>query len=492
MALARGEFHRARRAAEALLYDWAPHDVRVGALLVAGDAAYATRSYRDALVHYREFLSLQASGPQAAHAALQAAWAQLRAGQRDAARLSWLQTADRFPGDPRAALALVLAAELAVQAGDTATAIDTFDRVIAEFPSSAHAGTASLSRSILAFREQRQDEAMRDLAEVIGSHGTSTIYARRRIMESLAVPNGKAARGAPPAMRTLESDGALARFATAFLQAGEADSAPYVLHGLSLIGAVDGGWSDFTVATLVHRLVDGWPSYPAAPALLGRVVASAASAGQWPIARRAHEALTARYRGSAIASTAGVDIAETLVRAGAGGEARHYLEDALTAGGETEARALLLLARIEEELGNRRAALAAYDRVLREHPGVERPVASLQSHARLLESSGQPDAARSVLQRIVAASDGQVAGEASYRIAEILRAQGDEAAAAEWYLTAAYVAEGSKWERPSLLGAVRSLTALRHMEEALIIYRKAFAPRDSRQGVSASPPATGR
>jgi len=97
-----------------------------------------------------------------------------------------------------------------------------------------------------------------------------------------------------------------------------------------------------------------------------------------------------------------------------------------------------------------------------------------------------------VLQRIVAGSDAQVAGKASCRIAEILRTQGDEAAAAEWYMTAAYMTEGSKFERSSLLGAVRSLTALGHMEEALIVYRKAFGPRDAGQAMSASPPATRR
>jgi tetratricopeptide (TPR) repeat protein len=247
------------------------------------------------------------------------------------------------------------------------------------------------------------------------------------------------------------------------------------------------------VATLVHRLVDGWPSYPAAPALLARVAASAASAGQWPIAHRAYEALSARYRGSPIASTAGVDLAETLVRAGARTEARAYLEDAVAGGGDTAPRALLLLAGIEEALGNRREALVAYDRVLREHPRVERSVSSLLSHAQLLESSGQPDGARSLLQRIVDASDGEVAGEASYRIAGILSAQGQEAAAVEWYMTAAYVAEGSRWERPSLLGAVRSFTALDRTHEALIAYRKAMArptavgPRDAMPEVSASP-----
>jgi TolA-binding protein len=270
-----------------------------------------------------------------------------------------------------------------------------------------------------------------------------------------------------------------------------------VLHGLSLVGAGDRGWSDTVVATLVRRLADGWPSYPAAPALLARVATAAAAAGQWPIARPASEALIARYPGSPSTAKARVDLAEVLARAGATTEARAHLEDAIATGGDTAPRALLLLAELEEAMGNRREALAAYDRVLREHSHVERSVSSLLSHARLLESSGQHDLARSLLQRIVDASDGEVAAEASYRIARILSAQGQDTAAVEWYMTAAYVAEGSQWERPSLLGATRSFTALNQTGEAMIAYRKLTArpaaggARDAMPAVAASPALAG-
>jgi tetratricopeptide (TPR) repeat protein len=503
-ALTRREFRDAQDSAEELLRTRIPPDVLAGALLVAGDAAYAMRAYGRAVVRYSEFLSLQATGPDAMHAALQRGWAQLRDGRRDGARLSWMETADRSPADPRAPLGLILAAEIAIQARDTTAATALLDRLIVQFPSSVHAGTARLSRAILALREQREDAAVRDLDELIRVHGTSAVESRRRTMEAFAITGAEAALETLPAGRGVgiagavsPSDEPLARFANAFVQSGDRESIPYVLYGLALVGAGNRGWSDGGVVTLVRRLVDGWPSYPAAPALLARVAAAAAAAGQWPIAREASDALIARYPGSAIAATTRVDLAEMLARAGARTEARAYLQEVSAAGGDTALRALLLLAGVEEAMGNRGEALAAYDRVLREHSGDEGAVSSVLSHARLLESSGQPDVARSLLQRIVDASDGDVAAEASYRIARILSAQGQEAAAVEWYMTAAYVAEGSPWERPSLLGATRSFTALNRTHEATIAYRKltatpaAVGSRDAVPAVAASPALAG-
>jgi len=467
--------------------------VRAAALLVAGDAAFALRSYKPALVRYSEFLSLQSSGPDAAHGVLQLGWTGLRDGQRDAARQSWIEVADRFPDDPRAPLALLLAAELASQAGDTTTATALLDRVITDFPSSAQAGPARLSRSILALRANREDAAVRDLDEVLRSSGTSAIVARRWVRDSLAVPGNEAALEAsaatPRGNAAVATGESLERFATAFVQAGDRDSNVYVLHGLSLVGAADRGWSDAEVATLVERLVNGWPSYPPAPTLLARVAGAAAAAGQWPIARRAYETLIARYPGSATAAAARVDLAEALFRTGAKAEARGHLKDAIAAGGDSAPRALVLLAEVEESLGNRRDSQAAYDKALRAQPRANGSVSSVLSHARQLEAAGQTDDARSLLQRIVAVSDGEVAAEASYRIARILSAQGQHAAAIEWFITAAYVAP-SPWQRPSLLGAVRCFTALDRPQEALIAYRKLMAtPAGTQIGpaVSASP-----
>jgi tetratricopeptide (TPR) repeat protein len=101
-----------------------------------------------------------------------------------------------------------------------------------------------------------------------------------------------------------------------------------------------------------------------------------------------------------------------------------------------------------------------------------------------------------LLERVVQASTGEATAEASYRIARILSAQGQHAAAAEWYFTAAYVAAGSKWERPGMLGAAQALTALNLPNEARIASEKAAAqpaiatPRATTDEPAASPPLT--
>ena len=484
--------------ADSVLKSRPSRDVRAAALLIAGDATFALRSYKDALLRYAEFLSVKNGGPDAAHAVLQLGWAGLRDGQRQAAQRSWIEVADRFPTDPRAPLALLLAGELANQAGDMATANALLDRLIADYPSSAYAAPARLSRSILALRGNQEDVAVRSLEHVIHSQGIAAIDTRRRIRETLAVPSGGETSLEASAMSRASNvatarDESLDRFAAAFVdKGGDRDSNVYVLHGLTLLGAADRGWSDTVVATLVQRLVEGWPTYPPAPALLTRVGAAAASNGQWPIARRAYETLIARYPASPMAASARVDLAEALFRTGARTEARGYLGQAIAAGGENGPRALLLLAEAEESAGNHREAQAAYDRVLREHPRAKGTLATLMSRARQLESSGRVDDARVLFQRIVAVSDGEVAAEASYRIGSILSAQKQYAAAVEWFITAAYVAP-TQWQRPSLLGAVRCFTQLDRTHEALIAYRKLMAapvkagPRETGPAVSASP-----
>ena len=491
-ALAEGQLRQAQRSAETLLQIRLPVELRAAALLVAADAAYGMRSYRQAAKRYGEFLSNHDQRPEAPRAAVALGWAQLRQGERDRARRSWMQTADRFPADPRAPLALLLAAEVANQAADVKAANALLGRVIGQYPTTLPAGTARLSRAILSLRGHRDDEAVRDLDEAIRSYGATVVDHRRRTIEALAVAGSEAALETAGAAEPIaaSAETAIERFAAAFLQAGDRVNAPYVLHGLSLVVATDHGWSDAAVATLVQRLVEHSPSYPAAPALLARVAAAAVSAGQWPIARRAYEALVSRYPGSALSAAARVDLAEVLIRVGAESEARVQLAEAAAVGGDDRPRALLLLAGVEEALGHREAARAAYDRLLREHPVPRGSATDLLLHARLLEAFGQPDRARPLLQQIVAASDEEVVSEAAYRLGRMLAAEGQHAAAVEWQLTAAYLAETSSWARQALLDAGRSLTALQRADEALIVYRKlmpkAFARQASDDAISPS------
>lgn len=457
-----------------------PRKIRAGALLVAADGAYAMQAYQVAATRYAEYISLYRDLPDAARAAMAVAWSNLRQGHRDEARRAWSAVADIFPGDPRAPLALVFAAEMASRAGDTAGTRRLLDRIITQYYSSAYSGIARMTRSSLALRAQKDAEALRDLDEVVRSNGTVALEVRRRLGEALAIPGAEAGlestvagalRRTPPA-----GDGTIEAFARLFLDRRHREPVPYTLHGLVLLGATDRGWSDVLVADLATRLAEDFPSYPAAASLLTQVAKAASDAGQWPVARRAWETMAARAPAAALGSSARLNLAEALFRTGAAAEAR-AIARSVAAGGQEAPRALLLLTEIHEAAGEPHAALAVYDRLLQEHPRVDRSAPSLLKHLRLLDELGQSSRTRPVLQRLVEVSSGEVAAEAAYRLAQGLRAEKQYAAAVEWYLTAAYVAEGSRWAQLALLGAGESLTALDETKEALTVYRKLLPER---------------
>jgi TolA-binding protein len=485
--LARGDFLQAQAHAETALRSNPPKAVRATALLVTADAASALQLHRLAARHYGEIVDKHGKSAEAPLATMGLAWAELRQGDRRRARRTWTRLADTFPTDPRAPLALALAAEVASEAGDLSAAQVLLDRIIARHARTPQAESARLSRSIVLLRRHREDDAVRDLDAVVQAGGTSAIDERGRLIASLGAPRADIAVAALPVAAAANGNGqrpprssdALEQFATAFLDTHDRSGAPYVLHGLVVLAATSRGWTDPLVGTLASRLVDDFPTYPPASALLARVGASAVTAGQWPVVRRAYESLVTRDPASPFAQSVRVDLAEALLRTGAAAEARRHLDD-VGASGRATPRVLLLQAEVSETLGDRRSALAAYDRLLAEHPDLPREPRSLLSHARLLEDSGQPAPARLVLQRVVARAGGEVAAEAAYRLATILSAAREHQTAVEWYLTAAYAADGSRWARPALLGAGGSMTALNETKEALAIYQKLVSSTNGR------------
>jgi tetratricopeptide (TPR) repeat protein len=458
----------------------APRSIRAGALLVAADAAYGMQAYSVAATRYGEFLSLYRELPDATRAAMASGWSALRQGHRDEARRAWTMLADTFPGDPRAPLALVFAAEMASRAGDIAGTRRLLDRIITQYHSSIYSSIARMTRSSLALREQREAEALKDLDLVVRTNGTVAVEVRRKLGEALAIPGAETgietAASSAVHRAQLAGDGTLEAFARLFLERRHREPVPYTLHGLVLLAATDRGWADVLVTDLASRLAEDFPSYPATAALLTRVATAATAAGQWPVARRAWETIAARAPAAALGPSARLSLAEALFRTGAAAEAR-AIAQSVAAGGREAPRALLLLTEIHEAAGEPHAALAVYNRLLQEHPRADRSAPSLLKHMRLLEELGHADRTRPVLRRLVEVSSGEVAAEGAYRLAEGLRAEGQYAAAVEWYLTAAYVAEGSRWARLALLGAGASLTALDETKEALTVYRKLLPAR---------------
>jgi tetratricopeptide (TPR) repeat protein len=204
------------------------------------------------------------------------------------------------------------------------------------------------------------------------------------------------------------------------------------------------------------------------------VATEAASAGQWPVARRAWETLAASAPASVLGPGERLSFAEALFRTGARAQARAAAQSVAARGAPG---ALLLLAEIHESAREPRAALAVYNRLLEEHPQADRSAESLLAHLRLLDELGQSERTRPVLRRLVQVSSGEVAAEGAYRLAQGLLADGQHAAAVEWYMSAAYVADGSRWARLALLGAGTSLAALGETKEALAVYRKLLPAR---------------
>jgi tetratricopeptide (TPR) repeat protein len=463
----------AQQDAEALLKAPVPRGMRGAALLLAADAAYATAAYSTAARHYSAFVREEKSTPEAPRAAMALGWARLRSGDPKGARAAWKEIADTRPADARAAFALVLAAEVATQTGDTADAERLLDRLMAWYPSTPATASGLLNRASLRLRRRQDMAAVRDVEQVIRVHGPTALEDRRRVIE--AVSN----RETPPLMEIqARPDGGsrsgpvepLERFAAPLLDTTHRETTPYLLHAVVLFAAQRGGWADPLTGTLAGRLMESFPSYPPARQLLAQVGDAAAAAGQWPLARRSLE--TMRAHAPAMGRPERLLLAEAQLRTGGSEQARSQLESLAAGGGKEAPRVLVMLAELHGAAGDRRAALAAHERLQQDYPYFPRPASSLLSHARLLADLGLHDRARPILQKVVAVSDGDVAAEAAFRLGQGLSAEHQDAAAVEWYFTAVYVAEQSTWARHALLGAGRSLTMLKELQEALVTYWK--------------------
>ena len=482
--LARGAFADASRDAETLLQSPVSTPVRLRALVVAADAAYGLRAFGMAAVHYAELRAAGGNGTATARAAMRLGWARSRHGDHVGARAAWVAFADVRPGDPRSPLGLALAGEVAEQAGDTGAAQALRDRLVGQYPAHAYAAVARLGRSVFALRRGQQADALRDLDTVVAV-GPAVLDERRKLREALSTPGNEDALERPTSGRLAtvpDRAAALDLFAARFLDGPRREPDPYVLHGLVLLVATDRGWSNARTAALATRLVEDFPGYSGGPPVLTRVAEASATAGQWPEARRAWEILLARAPG-AVGGRARVGLGEALLRTGATAPARARLEQSAVAGGDEATRALPLLIELYTATGDRRAALTAYDRLLQADPRLQRSAPALLAQARLLDDLGQAARARPVLEKVVELGRGEVAAEAAYRLGQTLSANGQHAAAVEWYFTAAYAAERSTWERQALLGAGRSLTALNETKEALAVYWKLLPGRAGLESV---------
>jgi TolA-binding protein len=455
----------------------------------------------------------------------------LRRGNGAAARARWVAFARLFPADPRAPEALLLAAELAGEAGDLG-ARDLLDQLLARYPAYAQADVARLNRAILDLRADRSREAREELMVLLKSSPLSPFVGRSRLalgvallalgsveeadrefrealqqgegaLAHLAVGSSALARrrwdeaarelaeardaGTTPVSRAAEyglvalafNEGKRDDFkkaAASLLQSPPSPSLmPPLLYVLAALALEDGKWSEARALTL--RLLNDYPGSDAADDALFRLGTGTSAGGQWALAREAFQLLEDRYPKSALAEDVRLGLAEALLRSGAVAEARGRLE-AFVVQGSGDPRlpkALHLLAQAREAAGNRPTAIEAYSRLVTDYPSSEWTPAGRVAQGRLLLQEGRWDEGRQALDQALAGSDEAVAVEAAFTLGEGFRARGAQEDAVEAYLTAAYLAPASAWGRRALLGAGQSFAALKQTESAVSVLRKLLA-----------------
>lgn len=511
-------------------------EVRRAALLLQGEAAYHAGDHVAAAAAFRRLLSEFPNDPQAPAARLGAAWALLRQGKKADARRELLEFARATPDHPQAPDGLLLASELALEAGDLTAGRELLERITTAYPTYPRAEFARLNRGLLQLRagdaagavvalrewlarapfpalfgrahaalgsalleERNLDEAVREFSlaqkeglTAFGHLGLGSVaLARRRIDDAESAFRAARDAGTPAEVAAATyglaavafHKGAVKEFKQPALTTlaavtpgpAAARRAGALLYALTTIAVEEKDWP----AALGHarRLTTDYAAYEATPDALERVGAAAAAAGAWPIAYESTILLRQRYPQSPLADGAALRLAEAQLETGRAAEARRGLEQFLASSPKDPraGRVWIALARAREQSGDRSGALDAYAKAPRDTNGPEWSRQALFSHARLLLQDKRYEQARGVLDRLLKSSDNAVVVDAAQAMGEAYSGDGDHLAAAEYYLTAAYVAPDSAAGRRGLLSAARALAAGKQDDAAATAYRKLLA-----------------
>jgi tetratricopeptide (TPR) repeat protein len=527
-----------------------PPDLRIAVLIEQGEAAYQTGDYMVAAAAFRRALLEFPAASESPMIRLAIAWTSLRQGRSDVARREFLDFARVAPDHAYAIDALVIAAELAVAAGDLEGGRALLDRIVQTYPTHPRTDFARLNRGILMVRAGDAAGAKTALNDWLGRAPFPALFGRAHaalaaaalatgdlpaVQRSLALARREgltafsslgtgalalrqrqwddAARafteardaGTPDVVAAAEYGLAVASFqkgaarefakpaqtALAALPSGpaSADRAGELLYALTGIAVNCREWSG--ALSTARRLATEYPSHDAADDALERVAAAAAGAKAWPIAYEADSLLRQRYPQSPFVAQGRVRVAEALFETGRVDEARKEIEKAVV-DAPNDPKATMILARVREATGDRSGALEAYSRAARDGSGPEWSTPALFGHARLLTQEKRWDQARGVLERLLKSDETTVASEAAQAIGDTYTGEGDALAAAEYYLTAAYVAPASTQGRRALLAAARAFAELKQNDAAELAYKKLLAQADlpadiaaaARQGLS--------
>ena len=515
----------------------APGDAssRSAVLLLQGDAAYRAGDYPTAAAAFERTLVEAADRPEAREAQLGLAWTDLREGRTEPAGRRFAEVARLSPEDESAVDALVLASEMALTTGDLRTARELLDRVLARYPKAPRSEFARLNRAILLQRSGeaaaavpslrdwvsrapfpplvgraqaalavallaagRRDEARKEFAAVqregdaaFASLGRGTLgLVEGKLADATRDFTEARSDGTPVIAAAAEyglgvvafQRGDAAAFKTAALAVvNGAPSGPLTSRLLYALAGLAADAKDWTAALATgKRLVTEFPDDERADDALERVGAAAATEGVWPVSYEAYALLRQHYPRSPFIEDSRLTFAEAQVETGRAAEGRTVLEQLVTLppSDPRVARARVVLGRARELTGDRAGALEAYTAAAAAVPPSQWNAQTLVGYARLLTQAQRYDEARALLQPFLKTASASVGAEGALALGETHEAQGEEAAAIEYFMTAAYLAPDSTAGRRGLLAAGRAFATQKQPDAATIVYRKLLAQSD--------------
>ena len=527
------EFAQAARDLSGIISAAPTTDGRVAGLMLRGEAAYHAGDHATAAAAFRRVLVEFPTHTQAPAARLGLAWSLLRHDRFGDARREFLEFARVLPNDPRAPDALELASELALRSeADREEARQLLERIISSFPGSPRTEFARLNRAILMVRTGDVGGAQPALRDWIRRAPFPPLLGRAQFALGAALLAAGRAGEATSAFTQAQREGvgplaALGLGSASLAQgqlepatsklteardSGTAEVAAVASYGLAVVAFQQGGVTAFKQPALAalglapkgraaprllyvltgiaveekdwpaalgsaKRLVDDFPSDETADDALERVGAGAAAAAAWPTATEAYTLLERRYPRSPFLEPARVTLAEVQVEAGRPEAARQALEQfvATSPNDPRAPRAWVALARAREASGDRAGALDAYARGVKDGGMATLRPESALGYARLLAQEHRWGDARGLVERLVRSDDKAVVAAASGVIGETYQGEGNNLAAAEYFMTAAYVAPSSPAGQRGLLAAGACFVALKQNDAAEVVYRKLIA-----------------
>jgi tetratricopeptide (TPR) repeat protein len=207
------------------------------------------------------------------------------------------------------------------------------------------------------------------------------------------------------------------------------------------------------------------------------VGAAAAGERAWPVVYEAYALLREEYPRSPFVDDSRMAFGEAQVETGRPADGRRTLEQSLAGvpADARTARARITLGRAREMTGDPAGALDAYTDAARALPAQQWAQETQLAYGRLLTGARRYDEARSLLAPVLKTAPPPVAAESALSLGEALQGQGDQPAAIEYFMTAAYLAPETAAGRRGLLAAGRAFAAMKEPEAATTVYRKLLA-----------------